>query len=98
MSCGASRASFIRGWTNRIRGSTHERAKATDSIRAEIVEALTEFYEALKQGPEVVAKRFPARTVELGLEPRQDEHTHRRSVSRDSQQPGGTAPERPSTD
>jgi putative transcriptional regulator len=37
---------------------------------AEIVEALTEFYETLKQGPEAVAKRFTVRTVELDLTPR----------------------------
>jgi hypothetical protein len=39
---------------------------------AEIVEALTEFYEALKQGPEAVAKRFTVRTVELDPKPRLD--------------------------
>ena len=37
---------------------------------AEIVEALTEFYEALKQGPEAVTRRFTVRTVELDLKPR----------------------------
>jgi putative transcriptional regulator len=37
---------------------------------AEIVEALTEFYETLKQGPEVVAKRFTVRTVDLDVTPR----------------------------
>lgn len=37
---------------------------------AEIVEVLTEFYEALKEGPEAVAKRFTVRTVELDLKPR----------------------------
>jgi putative transcriptional regulator len=37
---------------------------------AEIVDALTEFYEALKQGPEAVTKRFTVRTVELDLTPR----------------------------
>lgn len=37
---------------------------------AEIVEALTEFYEVLKQGPEAVTKRFTVRTVELDLTPR----------------------------
>jgi putative transcriptional regulator len=37
---------------------------------AEIVEALTEFYEALKGGPEAVTKRFTVRTVELDLKPR----------------------------
>jgi putative transcriptional regulator len=37
---------------------------------AEIVEALTEFYEALKEGPDAVAKRFTVRTIELDLKPR----------------------------
>lgn len=37
---------------------------------AEIVEALTEFYEVLKQGPEAVAKRFTVRTVGLDVKPR----------------------------
>ena len=38
-------------------------------VGAEIVEALTEFYETLKQGPDAVAKRFTVRTVELDLKP-----------------------------
>jgi putative transcriptional regulator len=37
---------------------------------AEIVAALTEFYEALKEGSEAVTKRFTVRTVELDLKPR----------------------------
>jgi putative transcriptional regulator len=37
---------------------------------AEIVEALTEFYEVLKQGPEAIAKRFTVRTVGLDVKPR----------------------------
>jgi putative transcriptional regulator len=37
---------------------------------AEIVEALTEFYETLKQGPDAVAKRYTVRTVEFDLKPR----------------------------
>lgn len=37
----------------------------------EIVEALTEFYETLKQGPEAVAKRFTVRTVGLDVKPRE---------------------------
>ena len=37
---------------------------------AEIVGALTEFYEALKEGSEAVTKRFTVRTVELNLKPR----------------------------
>jgi putative transcriptional regulator len=38
---------------------------------AEIVDALTEFYEVLKEGGcEAVAQRFTVRTVELNLEPR----------------------------
>src|SRR4051812_8006445 len=37
---------------------------------AEIVEALTEFYEALKQGPAEVTKRFTVRTIELDLKSR----------------------------
>lgn len=37
---------------------------------AEIVEALTEFYEALERGPEGVAKRFTVRTIELDPTPR----------------------------
>ena len=37
----------------------------------EIVEALTEFYEVLKEGgSEAVARKFTVRTVELDLEPR----------------------------
>jgi hypothetical protein len=39
---------------------------------AEIVEALTEFYETLKQGSEEVAERFTVRTVEWDLKPRTD--------------------------
>ncbi len=39
---------------------------------AEIVEALTEFYEALERGPEAVAKRFLVRTIDLSLTPRTD--------------------------
>jgi putative transcriptional regulator len=38
-------------------------------VGAEIVEALTEFYGTLKQGPDAVAKRFTVRTVELDLKP-----------------------------
>jgi putative transcriptional regulator len=37
---------------------------------AEIVGALTEFYEALQEGPAAVAKRFTARTIEFDLKPR----------------------------
>jgi putative transcriptional regulator len=47
--------------------SKHERLTPAG---AEIVEALTEFYEVLKRGPEAVAKRFTVRTVELDLTPR----------------------------
>ncbi len=39
---------------------------------AEIVEALTEFYETLKQGPDAVAKRFTVRTVAIDPKPRTD--------------------------
>jgi putative transcriptional regulator len=37
---------------------------------AEIVGALTEFYETLKEGSDAVARRFTVRTVELDLKPR----------------------------
>ena len=39
---------------------------------AEIVEALTEFYEAIKQGPEAVVARFTIRTVNSEQEPGAD--------------------------
>src|SRR5262245_4584327 len=65
---------------------------------AEIVEALTEFYEAIKQGPEALAKRFPARTVEWDLEPRRCEQTRTRPISRQPHQSEGTTPGLPGTD
>jgi putative transcriptional regulator len=37
---------------------------------AEIVGALTEFYDALGEGCEAVAKKFTVRDIELNLEPR----------------------------
>jgi putative transcriptional regulator len=37
---------------------------------AEVVEALSEFYEALEEGPEAVTRRFTVRTVELDPKPR----------------------------
>jgi hypothetical protein len=38
---------------------------------AEIVEALTEFYQALEQGPETIANRFTVRTGGLDVKPRE---------------------------
>ena len=49
------------------RGPTMNKQERLSPAGAEIVEALTEFYETLKQGPEAIAKRFAVRTVDLDL-------------------------------